>query len=194
MTKFKKTIVASFLIVLAAIFLYGFMDYVGKVKGHRAGAGYDGKAKYGAIVVLTGGRGRALTGLELLRGGAAKVLIISGVDEDADIDSIFPSGVSKKERSLIALEKSSKSTYENALEVRELFLKKGLDSMLLITSEYHMQRAMLVFERVMPRSVDIKEYPVESPVFNAERWWEGNGVMLVGLEFVKYYWYRVRFV
>ena len=66
--------------------------------------------------------------------------------------------------------------------------------MLLITSEYHMQRAMLVFERVMPRSVDIKEYPVESPVFNADRWWEGKGVMLVGLEFVKYYWYRVRFV
>jgi len=193
-TKIKKIIIAAFLMVLAAVFFYGFMDYVGKVKGHRAGAGYDGKAKYGAIVVLTGGRGRALTGLELLRGGAAKVLIISGVDEDADIDSIFPSGVSKKERSLIALEKSSKSTYENALEVRELFLKKGLDSMLLITSEYHMQRAMLVFERVMPRSVNIKEYPVESPVFNADRWWEGNGVMLVGLEFVKYYWYRVRFV
>ena len=194
MTKIKKPVVASFLIILAAVFLYGFMDYVDKVKGRHAGAVYDGKSKYGAIVVLTGGRGRALTGLELLRGGAAKLLIISGVSEDADIDSIFPSGVSKKERSLIVLEKKSKSTYENALEVRELFSKKGLDSMLLITSEYHMQRAMLVFERVMPRSVDIKEYPVESPVFNAQRWWEGNGVMLVGLEFVKYYWYRVRFV
>ncbi|MFZ3072494.1 MAG: YdcF family protein [Thermodesulfobacteriota bacterium] len=194
MTKIKKTVVAALLIVLAAIFLYGFMDYADKVKGRRAGAGYDGKTSFGAIVVLTGGKGRALTGLELLRGGAAKLLIISGVSEDADIDSIFPFGVSKEERSLIALEKNSKSTYENAIEVRELFSEKGLDSMLLITSEYHMQRAMLVFERVMPRHVDIKEYPVESPVFNADKWWEGKGVMLVGLEFVKYYWYRVRFV
>lgn len=194
MTKIKKTIIASFLIFLSALFIYGFMDYVNKVKGRHAGAGYDGKSKYGAIVVLTGGRGRALTGLELLRAGAAELLIISGVSEDADIDSIFPSGISKKERSLIMLEKSSKSTYENAIEVRELLSKKDVHSILLITSEYHMQRAMLVFEKVMPRYVDIKEYPVESPVFNAERWWEGNGVMLVGLEFVKYYWYRVRFV
>lgn len=192
--KIKKTVVASFLIILVAVFLYGFMDYVNKVKGRRAGADYDGRARYGAIVVLTGGRGRALTGLELLRAGAAKRLIISGVSEDADIDSIFPSGVSKKERSVIALEKSSKSTYENAIEVRELLSEKEINSILLITSEYHMQRAMLVFEKVMPRHVDIKEYPVESPVFNAERWWEGKGVMLVGLEFVKYYWYRVRFV
>ncbi len=147
-----------------------------------------------AIVVLTGGTGRLDEGLTLLRKGLGGVLILSGVDGSADIDSIFHGkGVSSAERARIVLDKASGNTYSNAVEARMFMEANGLTSMTLITSTYHMKRALLIFRRLMPSGVRIEAQAVESPNFDRERWWEGRGLAIAWSEFLKYYWYYLRF-
>ncbi len=145
--------------------------------------------KADAIVVLTGGKGRAREGLNLLRKGSAGILIISGVNKDAGLDSIFLNQISGPERNSIILEKNSRSTFENALEVRKLMAERGLKSMVLITSVYHMKRALYIFKQVMPADISIGTYSVKSPIFDEKRLWFGRGIVIFAVEFLKYYWY-----
>ncbi len=145
------------------------------------------------IVVLTGGKGRVEQGLEFLREGVSPTLILSGVNEAASIDSIFSGGLKGAERSAIILEKESKSTYENALQVRRLLIERGEKSVLLITSSYHMKRAYAIFSRVMPEDVSILPYRVSSPNYDEKKWWNWNELAILTPEFIKYSWYELRF-
>ncbi|HLC18127.1 MAG TPA: YdcF family protein [Thermodesulfobacteriota bacterium] len=143
------------------------------------------------IVVLTGGKGRIERGMELYRQGTAGLVILSGVNEAADMDAIFFSGTGGVPREDIMLEKSSKSTYQNALEIRRIMEARGLKSMILITSSYHMKRAYRIFRRIMPAEVTIIPLKVSSPNFDEHRWWMSLGILVP--EFMKFYWYELRF-
>lgn len=48
----------------------------------------------------------------------------------------------------VAIAGESRNTYENALEIKEMWYKEPFESALLITSAYHMPRAMAVFEKM----------------------------------------------
>lgn len=175
-------------LVAAGVIIALFLEFAASSRGYgTAVSGAD------AIVVLTGGRGRTDEGLALLRKGRGRVLILSGVHQDADLDSIFLNRVNRVEKERIVLEKRSRSTYENAVEVRKILSDRGLSSMVLMTSGYHMKRAHYTFSMVMPTGVRIEAYSVSSPNFDETRWWEGGGVGLLAAEFVKYYWYMARF-
>lgn len=179
-----------YILPFVAIFLVlaMFLEFAASTGEYRpVGAGAD------AIVVLTGGRGRTDEGLALLRKGRSRLLILSGVHQDADLDSIFLNRVNKVERTSIVLEKNSTSTFENALEVRKLAEEKGVTSIVLITSGYHIKRAHYTFRKVLPSSIRIDAYSVSTPNFDETRWWEGGSLGLLALEFVKYYWYVARF-
>lgn len=172
----------------AAVIIALFFEFVSSTREYRPiGTGAD------AIVVLTGGRGRTDEGLALLRKGRSKLLILSGVHRDADLDSIFLNRVNAVEREKIVLEKNSQSTFENALEVKKLIAEKGAASIVLITSGYHIKRAHYTFRKVLPPGVRIDAYSVSTPNFDESRWWEGGSLGLLALEFGKYYWYVARF-
>lgn len=181
----------SYILPVAVIVLIGalFWDFAtSTTREYRPiGPGAD------AIVVLTGGRGRTDEGLTLLRKGASRLLILSGVHQDADLDSIFLNRVNNVERTKILLEKNSTSTFENALEVKKLVSERGVTSIVLITSGYHIKRAHYTFRKVLPADIRIDAYSVSTPNFDGSRWWEGGSLGLLALEFVKYYWYVARF-
>lgn len=181
-------IIAASFAVPACLF-YLLMGFITDIQSYGAtAAGAD------AIVVLTGGKGRAEAGISLLRRGAADTLIVSGVHRDADIDSIFINDdLSERERERIVLEKNSDSTYTNALEVKELVVKMDIESVILITSGYHMKRAERTFRRVLPAELKITPYAVSSPNFDSRRWWRGTSLGIAFVEFIKYYWYEIRF-
>src|SRR3989304_2359836 len=163
--------------------------------GPLNGRGADGTAGPGAdaIVVLTGGRGRTAEGLSQLRKGKGGVLLLRGVPEYGDLDSIFLNRVNTVERTNIVLEKRSTSTYENAVEVRKILEERGLKSMVLITSGYHIKRAHYIFTNVMPPEIAVESYSVTTPNFDTERWWSGKSLGLLAIEFLKYYWYGGKF-
>lgn len=178
------------LAVLSALLLFTagvFLDFMEATRGYYNAAKHE---KADAIVVLTGGKGRAEEGLSLLRQGRAELLILSGVNEDADAASIyFYSRLVEKEHGSIVLDKVSRSTYENAEVVSGIVREKGIRSIILITSGYHMKRADFIFRHVMAPDVVIYNYVAPTPNFDVARWWSGGSLMLVMVEFLKYLWY-----
>ena len=186
--KKRNYILLPILFLLFAVISFLFLNFARETMGYRTGV-----EKADAIIVLTGGKGRVEEGLYLLRRGMAGLLIISGVNEDADVDSIYLKKLNEDEKLKIILEKRSKSTYENAIEVGRLLNAYNIRSLVLMTSLYHMKRAEYIFTRVLPPGVRIETYGVSTPNFDETRWWSGNNLLLLTVEFLKYYWYVAEF-
>jgi len=66
-----------------------------------------------------------------------------------------------------------------------------MDSIILITSFYHMQRASYIFHRMLPSGIKVLLHPVTTENFDEKAWWRGRGPALLALEFLKFYWYRL---
>lgn len=186
--KKRNYILLPVLILLFAVIARLFLNFVHETMGYGTGV-----QKADAIVVLTGGKGRVEAGLNLLRRGMAGILIISGVNEDADVNSIYLKKLNEDEKLKIILEKRSKSTYENAIEVRRLLNAYNIRSLVLMTSLYHMKRAEYIFTRVLPPGVRIETYGVSTPNFDESGWRSGNSLLILTVEFLKYYWYVAEF-
>lgn len=141
-----------------------------------------------AIVVLTGGRLRLETGLALLAAGKAKQLFISGVNPRVDRDALLRAlgPAAEREACCIVLGRQADDTFGNALETEVWMRQQGYASLRLVTSWYHMRRALLEFRRAMPQ-VTMISHPVFAPRPDQEEWWGRHGaVALVVVEFNKY--------
>ncbi|MBI5235042.1 MAG: YdcF family protein [Deltaproteobacteria bacterium] len=186
--RFIYPLLAAVILSIAG-FLYLLADYA--ASGPESGASVAaGRAD--AIVVLTGGRGRAEEGIKLLRSGAGDILILSGVDRAASVDSIFAaSKLSAEIRGRIILEKNSTSTHLNAVEVGKLMNERGLKSMVLVTSGYHLKRARTIFDRVMPSDVSIIYRRVATPNYDENDIWNLDALLLTSSEFLKYWWFKI---
>ncbi|MCP4394110.1 MAG: YdcF family protein [Alphaproteobacteria bacterium] len=119
-----------------------------------------------AIIVLTGGSGRIRTGVSLLYQKKSDKLFISGVDSGTDVDMIVAAiddhSANKNEknhfrnyltnrvmmRRRIYLGYEAQDTMENALETAEWVYRENVKSIRLVTSAYHMPRAMLYFKNI----------------------------------------------
>lgn len=75
----------------------------------------------------------------------------------------------------IRLETKSKNTWENALFTRDLLQPKPGDKWLLVTSAWHMPRAMGIFRRV---GFDVVPYPVDYRTYGNRHDWRPTYVVL----------------
>lgn len=114
-----------------------------------------------AVVVLTGGYNRIRTGLELYAEGVAPKLFITGVHKDVTRKELLAqwTGNAPLPPGGITLGRKAATTRENAEETREWVEKNGVHTLHLVTSSYHMSRALLEFHRAMP-GMTIIPYPV----------------------------------
>jgi len=64
----------------------------------------------------------------------------------------------------ILLEQKSKNTYENVLNVSKLMRKNNLNSALLVSSPYHMRRAVMVFKKTSP-DITVYYIPIIESIF-----------------------------
>ena len=143
-----------------------------------------------AIMVLTGGRGRVEEGVKLYRAKQARLLFLIGVDPMVKKRELFRGEGSEN----VVLEKVSRNTLENAMYARELVARHKVTSIKLITSRYHMKRAMLIFRNAIPRNVAIYPYPVDSTNLKEEWWRHGGSFKLLFSEFYKYCMFRFFFL
>ncbi len=113
-------------------------------------------------VVLTGASGRIREAFEVFAQLKFRDLIISGVYKDTQLKEIFPQlpFYSKINPDRVVLEKISGSTYANA--VQSLLVVEALKckSILLMTSDIHIYRALRVFKAVFPPNYEIKTYNI----------------------------------
>ena len=146
-------------------------------------------------VVLTGGAGRIREGISLLSHGQIHKLIISGVHQHSTLADMFPEILFYPEIKLenVILERRSSTTAGNAQSSLPIVEALGCQSILLITSDYHMYRALKTFNQVFPGAVKIIPYRVNSDrlylrqhVFFDTRYWG-----TVFEEWGKYLFYEV---
>ena len=113
------------------------------------------------IVVLTGGALRVDQAIDLLKDGRAKRLLISGVNPGTSIATL--SKLTDTDRALfdccVDLDYDALNTVGNA-EMADLWARNlGFKELILVTSDYHMPRTLLEFDRFAHVSV-IRPYPV----------------------------------
>lgn len=108
-----------------------------------------------AIVVLTGGAGRLDRGLVLLKDGAAKRMLISGVDR-----SVRPIELAERYRvpmrlfdCCVTLGREAIDTRSNALETGRWLDRRNFRTVRLITTDWHMRRAALELRQALPGDV-----------------------------------------
>ena len=116
-------------------------------------------------IVLTGGRNRIEAGLALLHQKQIETLFISGVFKTVSVKDITDKAPHLEiDSAHIILDKISLSTKGNAEESAKWLKKNPADSVLLITSDYHMRRALFEFKAILPPEIEIIPYPVFTDV------------------------------
>lgn len=136
------------------------------------------------IVVLTGDKNRISEGLNLLRMRQLDLLIISGTGKNVNLIDIFNqsrwgSEYTRDLWSKVKLEARSTSTIENAIETKNLLNEHPFSRLILVTSDYHMKRALKIFKIVFDR--EIIPFPVASD-FTEKNW---MAYWYLGNEFLK---------
>ena len=158
-----------------------FLDRIAAVEkpvdGHAEGA-----------VALTGGADRISDAVDLLAQGRADRLLITGVNP-----ATTPGEIVKRTpaaRGLIdcciALGYDAANTVGNAAETERWVRANHIRSLIVVTSNYHMPRALAEMASVLP-GVELKPYPVVSEHGRQHPWWtEAASARLLLWEWIKF--------
>jgi uncharacterized SAM-binding protein YcdF (DUF218 family) len=184
---------AVLVVALAIAFVgaaIGFVGFLSQLRGVEAApvSHADG------IVVLTGGSSRVSDAMELLAGGYGKRLLISGVHPTngaSDISRSLPDNQSLL-GCCVDLDRSAVNTRSNAAETRRWAHERGFTSLIVVTSNYHMPRAIVELSHAMP-DIRLIPFAVVGEKWRDEPWWtSGATVRLLLSEYVKYVAAEVR--
>ncbi len=185
LSRLFKYLIYLLIFLWIVIPIFGMNEYSEIIRGTLPRS-YNSRADCG--VVLTGGPGRIREGLALMSRRQIKRLIISGVHQHSTLMDMIPEVVFSPEIDLekVILERRSNSTAGNAQQSLALVEALSCKSILLITSDYHMNRALQTFEHVFPPVVTIIPYVVPSDRTQGLKLW-----VTTFDEFYKYVFYRV---
>ena len=137
---------------------------------------------------VTGGSSRVSDAMELLAGGYGKRLLISGVyptTAASDISRSLPDNQSLL-GCCVDLDRSAVNTRSNAAETRRWAHDRGFKSLIVVTSNYHMPRAIVELSHAMP-DIQLIPFAVVGEKWRDEPWWtSGATLRLLLSEYVKY--------
>jgi uncharacterized SAM-binding protein YcdF (DUF218 family) len=143
--------------------------------------------KSDAIIVLGGGPiNRIQEGVALYRQGYAPYLVLSGGTQDfsqatqAQVmrwQAVDEFGVPQH---AIVLDNRSYTTYQNALNTRQIMLTHHWTSALVVSSDYHMRRVRFLFSRVyQDLPIRLTYVAASDPWFRPRRWWSNPESALI---------------
>lgn len=179
----RATVVATLALgfVGAAV---GFVAFLSQVRGVEVKPARNADG----IVVLTGGSSRVSDAMELLAGGYGKRLLISGVhptNAASDISRTLPDNHSLL-GCCVDLDRSAVNTRSNAAETRRWVKDRGFKSLIVVTSNYHMPRAIVELSHAMP-DIALIPFAVVGDKWRDEPWWtSGATFRLLLSEYAKY--------
>jgi len=147
----------------------------------------DNTTPTSAVVVLTGGSERIETGLQLLAGGLADKLFISGADERVKLSDLLSrfegSEDTLAERTTVGY--LAINTPGNAEETAAWVCNNEIISIRLVTASYHMRRSLWELRTAMP-DLAIIPHPVFPERFK-QNWWRWPGTAsLIAREYSKF--------
>lgn len=140
------------------------------------------------IVVLTGGAFRIADAIELLAEKRGQRLLISGVNpatKPEELKKQIPD-FARLSECCIDLGHAAQNTAGNAVETAAWARKHGFRTLLVVTSAWHMPRALLELGREMP-DIALVPYPVVTERMREQSWWsDPQTVRLLVFEYLKY--------
>ncbi len=140
------------------------------------------------IAVLTGGMSRIDQAMKLLAAGKAKRVLITGVNRITSLEELkqLASQGDQYFTCCVDIDKEARNTIDNATETSEWVALHHYGSIILVTSNYHMPRALAELARVMP-GVTLIPYSVVDNNVHLDRWWSYPGTTKLLLsEYLKY--------
>jgi uncharacterized SAM-binding protein YcdF (DUF218 family) len=162
----------------------GFGWFVSQISDEETQLG----RKADGIVVLTGAASRITDAIVLLTNQNGQRLLITGVHRTTtarEIAQLTALNV-KIFACCVDLDRSALNTAGNAIEARRWAKEKGFNSLIVVTSNWHMPRAMAELEHQLPEAALIP-YPVVSEKIKSEPWWSNVATArLLLAEYLKY--------
>ncbi len=157
--------------------------------------------KIEAIIVLTGGRNRIDYGFELLLENKADHLFISGVSKTTTLKDLLKQQelpmIPRYVRffsKVVTLGNEATSTLENAHEAKQWVDANNIESFYLVTANYHMQRSLLEFHRLMPDKI-IQPAVVVIPEFLYWGWMNNaDHALLMVTEYSKFIFKKTQYL
>jgi uncharacterized SAM-binding protein YcdF (DUF218 family) len=142
-----------------------------------------------AVVALTGASDLRLeAAVRLLERGKGKRLLISGVNKEASrADVLIVTGAVKPIYDCcVDLGYTAADTIGNADEIAQWANGKGYTRLIVVTSDYHIPRAMLLIRKAMPGAT-LTAYPVVTEPVDVRHWWRKSGdARRLAIEYCKY--------
>ena len=140
------------------------------------------------IAVLTGGAARIEHAMKLLADGKGKRVLITGVYRGTTEEELaqMASVGGQYFACCVDIDKEARNTIDNATETSEWAALHKYDKIIVVTSNYHMPRAVAELARVLP-TVRLIPYPVVDNNVRLDRWWTYPGsTRLLMSEYLKY--------
>ena len=176
----KRLLTLSGIVVL--LWLGGFVCFAKHINNYPL----DSKTKTEAVIALTGGRNRISEAVNLLNRGLAEKLFISGVGPQISLSQI------QKTQHLniatdreIILGSEAADTVGNAVETINWLRQNHINSIRLVTSNYHLPRSITEFKAQNPR-LKIIAHPVYSEKVEKKWWTSWHTFSLLFTEYNKF--------
>lgn len=172
------------LLAILSVAVLGFVGFLSKLRYVESAP----ERRADGIVVLTGGSSRVSDAMDLLAAGYGKRLLISGVHPTIAASDISRSLQESQAlfHCCVDLDHSAVNTRSNAAETRRWARERGFKSLIVVTSNYHMPRAIVELSHAMP-DITLIPFAVVGDKWRDEPWWTSGATMRLLLsEYVKY--------
>ena len=176
----------TFIAILVLIWTIGLFAFADRVRGYAPAAE---PARADAIVALTGPSAeRVNAAIRLLEQDKGQRVLISGVNREVrrqELRALTP-GSNRLFNCCVDLGFEAETTNGNAQEIAAWARARGYDSLIVVTSDYHMPRSILELRSAAP-DLELTPYAVSTPSLDNSRWWRAAvTARRMTLEYVKY--------
>jgi uncharacterized SAM-binding protein YcdF (DUF218 family) len=176
----------TFIAIVVLIWLIGLFVFAERVRGYTPAPEPE---RADAIVALTGPSAeRVNAAIRLLEQGKGDRVLISGVNREVrrqELRALTP-GSNRLFNCCVDLGFEAEDTIGNAQEIAAWADAKGYESLIVVTSDYHMPRALTEIRAAAP-GVALTAYAVETPSLDNSRWWRAAvTARRMTLEYLKY--------
>ena len=172
--------------IIALVWVVGLFAFADRVRNLTPA---PEPARADAIVALTGPSAeRVNEAIRLLEQDKGDRVLISGVNREVrrqELRALTP-GSNKLFNCCVDLGFEAEDTSGNAQEIAAWARSKHYDSLIVVTSDYHMPRALLEIRGMAPE-VKLTPYAVSTPSLDNSRWWRAAvTARRMTLEYMKY--------
>lgn len=171
-------------VFLALVWSAGLLVFISELPAPASGR----PAPADGVVVFTGGEDRVVSAMALLNDGVGKRLLISGVNPNVSRPELAAlwTGDPALFDCCVDLGHEAQTTMGNASELGAWTREHGYKSLILVTSDYHMPRALIEARDRLP-DVAITPFAVASGLIGADgRPASATGWRRINGEYAKY--------